>query len=310
MHAPPEKPVSWVSRYGSITFNQMGKEFPFGGMNEKGLVVQMMWLEDTHYPQPDERPAITPLQWIQYQLDNAGTVDEVIESNNDLRITAQTASRLHYLVCDRQGNAATVEFIEGKLAYHTGEALPVAALTNSTYDECLQFYMAFDSLDAGEQFARTSYDSKDRFVKIARRIRDFESENIRPAVQFAYDILASVGTGKHGRHCTAWSIVYDVGNLRLSFKTFENRNIRVIDLDDFNFACSAPAMALNMSTHLKGDVSAEFVKYKPEMNGELVTSVMAIYQEAGFMSDIPDVAIQLLINYPETVTCEQAEAIR
>jgi len=25
----------WVSQYGSITFNQYGKEFPAGGMNEK-----------------------------------------------------------------------------------------------------------------------------------------------------------------------------------------------------------------------------------------------------------------------------------
>ena len=32
------KRISWTSRYGSITFNQFGKEFPLGGMNEKGLV--------------------------------------------------------------------------------------------------------------------------------------------------------------------------------------------------------------------------------------------------------------------------------
>src|SRR5687767_4966638 len=33
-------PAQWVSTYGSITFNQFGKEFPFGGVNEKGLVVE------------------------------------------------------------------------------------------------------------------------------------------------------------------------------------------------------------------------------------------------------------------------------
>ena len=32
--------LSWTSRYGSVTFNQFGKEFPLGGMNEKGLVVE------------------------------------------------------------------------------------------------------------------------------------------------------------------------------------------------------------------------------------------------------------------------------
>jgi choloylglycine hydrolase len=32
------KTISWISKYGSITFNQYGREFPTGGMNEKGLV--------------------------------------------------------------------------------------------------------------------------------------------------------------------------------------------------------------------------------------------------------------------------------
>lgn len=34
---PPEKPVEWISKYGSVTFNQFGAEFPFGGMNEEGF---------------------------------------------------------------------------------------------------------------------------------------------------------------------------------------------------------------------------------------------------------------------------------
>src|SRR5262245_52821757 len=33
-----ETPARWVSKYGSVTFNQYGREFPTGGMNEKGLV--------------------------------------------------------------------------------------------------------------------------------------------------------------------------------------------------------------------------------------------------------------------------------
>ena len=28
-----EHTASWTSKYGSVTFNQIGKEFPFGGMN-------------------------------------------------------------------------------------------------------------------------------------------------------------------------------------------------------------------------------------------------------------------------------------
>ena len=83
MKMPDGNTISWVSRYGSITFNQYGKEFPTGGMNEKGLVVELMWLDGTIYPQPDERPSIGVLQWIQYQLDNHASIEEVIKSDQN-----------------------------------------------------------------------------------------------------------------------------------------------------------------------------------------------------------------------------------
>ncbi|HEY0750007.1 MAG TPA: linear amide C-N hydrolase, partial [Chitinophagaceae bacterium] len=69
---------NWVSNYGSVTFNQYGKEFPTGGMNEKGLVVELMWLDETEYPVRDKRHSLGVLQWIQYQLDCSQSVSEVI----------------------------------------------------------------------------------------------------------------------------------------------------------------------------------------------------------------------------------------
>src|SRR5215210_5619681 len=95
-----EKSVSWISRCGSITFNQFGKEFPHGGINEKGLVVELMWLDETTYPNADDRGALSELQWIQYQLDNSATVDEVIASNKTVRISKKNSVPLHYLVAD------------------------------------------------------------------------------------------------------------------------------------------------------------------------------------------------------------------
>ena len=41
------QPVSWTSQYGSVTFNRFGRELPFGGMNEAGLVVEQMTLFET-----------------------------------------------------------------------------------------------------------------------------------------------------------------------------------------------------------------------------------------------------------------------
>jgi len=52
-------------------------EFPLGGMNEAGLIVETMVLEDTQYPSPDSRPEVETLQWVQYQLDNFSTIEAV-----------------------------------------------------------------------------------------------------------------------------------------------------------------------------------------------------------------------------------------
>jgi len=76
----------WTSKYGSLTFNQFGREFPTGGINEAGLVVELMSLMGTRYPTPDDRLAITELQWIQYQLDNSSKVKQVIASDSQIRI--------------------------------------------------------------------------------------------------------------------------------------------------------------------------------------------------------------------------------
>src|SRR5688500_8052501 len=106
------KKAEWTSIYGSSTFNQYGREYPTGGMNEKGLVVELMWLDETRYPQEDERPSLGCLQWIQYQLDLAATVDDVIASDKKIRISNK-ATPIHFLVADRTGNVSVIEFLNG-----------------------------------------------------------------------------------------------------------------------------------------------------------------------------------------------------
>src|SRR5688572_19171829 len=122
---PPEKRLEWVSKYGSVTFNQMGKEFPYGGINERGLVIELMWLADTKYPEIDNRSGLTELQWIQYQLDNASTVAEIIASDAFLRVSKLSTAPVHFIAADAKGNVATIEYIGGKMVYHTGATLPV-----------------------------------------------------------------------------------------------------------------------------------------------------------------------------------------
>ena len=130
--ATEDNPLTWTSRYGSVTFNQYGREFPLGGMNEAGLVIECMWLEQTEYPVADARKGIGELQWIQFQLDTSASVAEVIASSARARITLFRTFPLHFLVCDRQGDAAVIEYLEGVMRVYTGSDLPYTALTNNT----------------------------------------------------------------------------------------------------------------------------------------------------------------------------------
>ena len=87
-------PAKWVSRYGSVTFNQYGRENPNGGMNEAGLVVEELWLDETEYPQRKDLPSIDTQEWIQYELDTSATVAEAIANARKVRIESDV--KVHF----------------------------------------------------------------------------------------------------------------------------------------------------------------------------------------------------------------------
>jgi choloylglycine hydrolase len=297
---PPEKPARWVSKYGSITFNQVSREFPFSGINEAGLIVEIMWLDESKYPDPDDRAAIGELQWIQYQLDNNSSVDEVINSDAVIRISLSRP--VHFFVGDSRGRAVTIEFIDGKLVFHTADNLPVKVLTNHTYRESLQYLKTRKGFGGQEKlsFIRRSLD---RFTTAAKKIKDYQSQRqpSTPIVEYAFDILSSISQEKY----TVWSIVYDVTDSRIYFKTVRENEIKIIHLRDVDFTCGPPVKVLDMNTDLKGNVTRQFVDYTTEMNRQMVFSVFKNYKANNFMKDMPEVALEVLARFPETLMCKQ-----
>jgi len=124
----------WISQYGSVTFNIIGSQLVWGGMNEAGLMISTMSLVETEGPAPDERPPLTAPFWVQFQLDNASTVDDVIVKGAWVRVTD---AHDHYLVCDRTGDCAVIEFLNGEMVVYTDLTLPTQVLSNSTYQDSL-----------------------------------------------------------------------------------------------------------------------------------------------------------------------------
>ncbi len=293
--ATEDNPAQWVSQYGSITFNQYGRELPLGGMNEAGLVIEVMWFEQTEYPHPDARKAVSDLQWVQYQLDNAATVDEVIASDKTLRIAIRNATPLHFLVCDRTGQAATIEFLEGKMVVHTQDALPVAALTNNTYAYCLGLYNTFGGDESSEAFDGADYSLK-RFVWAAQGVKDWTTKTSDTPIDYAFGILEKVSVDR-----TMFRIIYDVGNKRIYYRTKSNPAQRYIDFDTFDYSCTKPAKILDITVG-EGDVTDDFVDYSYEANYELITKS---YAETPFLRNVGEEAKQWMAKYPENLPCAE-----
>ena len=273
------RPANWTSKYGSVTFNQYGRDFPSGGMNEKGLTIELMWLEGSRYPAADARPAVDVLQWIQYNLDNHATVAEVLNADRSLRIAGSVP--LHYLVADRQGQVATVEFLDGKMVAHIGQKLPVAALANDPYAESV-----------GEGTG-----SRSRFGRAAQRVRSFKAKGT-DAVAYAFETLDQVAQGSY----TQWSIVYEVDRGRVHFRTRDRRKVRSLDLKDVDFSCSTPVRVLDLDADAEGDVARRLVPYTREINRELVT---AAFRKTEFLAETPKSEIERVVRYPESASCRR-----
>jgi penicillin V acylase-like amidase (Ntn superfamily) len=288
-------PAKWVSRYGSVTFNQYGRENPMGGMNEAGLVIELMWLDETKYPEKDARPALDTLEWIQYQLDISATVEEVLKNSENVRIDSRVT--LHYLVNDKNGNSATVEFLDGKLVAHAGEKLAVSALANDTYEKSWSY--AKETRDFGGARATPQTESSlDRFTRAAQKTKEFEKQEKteQEAVSYAFDILANVAQ-KQG---TQWSIVYDQKRGKIYFRTRQSAEIKSVEMKSFDFACGSKVKIFDINSKEKGDVTAKFTDYTRAANRDLIERS---FGGTDFLKGVPPKIKDYLAEYPESFAC-------
>ncbi len=294
-------PAHWTSKYGSLTFNQYGRELPMGGINETGLVVESMALMNCTYPPKDDRPVISGLQWIQYQLDNSSKVEDVIASDSQIRLYAPPGElRAHFLVADKEGNCATIEFINGKLVYHTKGTLPVKVLANDIYSDNLENLKIFKEFGGNISISHDS-GSLDRFARAANMLKNYTSDNKASLVDYAFNILDNVAQ-PYGAWETKWSIVYDIQKRRIYFRTISNKKVRYVDLPSFDFSCQSPVNVLDMKLAGSGNITDNFFNYTQQENFNLIRRS---FKETSFSKDIPDNILELISTYPERTTCDQ-----
>lgn len=179
-------PVLWKSKYGSVIASAYDI-CSTDGMNERGLVANLLWLAESSYPKwSGTKPGLTIAAWVQYVLDNYATVSEAVDDLSQEKFEVVSSlmpdgsrfATLHLAISDATGDSAIFEYLGGKLTVHHDRSYQV--MTNSpgirpaTRAERILEKHRGHHLPAGYQPGR-------RQVRPGLVLRERRSENRRPA---------------------------------------------------------------------------------------------------------------------------------
>lgn len=258
--------VKWTSSYGSV----VTAGYDIGvcdGMNEKGLVANLLFLAETNYHRPgDNRPVMGLSIWTQYVLDNFATVDEAVEELgkelfriDDPDLPNGAKSTLHLSISDSTGNSAIFEYIDGNLVIHHGKDCQV--MTNSpSYDKQQTLDDYWDQIGGLIMLPGTNRAS-DRFVRASFYINALpQTSNYRHAVAGVFSVMRNVSVplgisipSQPNIASTRWRTVADQKNLVYYFESTLSPDIFWIDLKKLDFS---PQKEVRKLTLTNGEIYA------------------------------------------------------
>jgi penicillin V acylase-like amidase (Ntn superfamily) len=215
------RPAKWVSRYASLTLSQFGRDYPMQGINEAGLAGAVL-MAPAQYPTTGPAGDITENLWLQYQLDRFATVNDVVLHAGDFGIHKISAD-LHWMLCDKTGECAAVEYIDGRPHIYRSRDQIHNILTNSPYAAVWQSYVDWS---ASNRPLPQGYQSSARFIRLAF------SQN-SPSLKTIEDTLDDVALAGF----TAWQTVFDLSSHSLKVRV-EGGSWESITFDFLNLNCS------------------------------------------------------------------------
>lgn len=268
-------PLKWTSKYVSVTFNASLEktkspadgvyEAGVDGINQAGLKIGTYFLGSSVFPKGGIKTTLDIASLLQYLLDNFKSVDEAIAdlAGERYRITSTPVEsveiKLHLFLHDVNGRSAIVEFIDGKIKVTRSPEIPV--LTNDTYAKSLEHLKLYNGF-GGELAIPGGIESLDRFVRGVYYWKNLPvSADTIQAINYGFAAiqLLTVSPGfTHGG--THWTIVTDIDNGRIYFRTANNPTIASIDLNKLSASAKAPSDIDLLRTDLAGDISDMFYK--------------------------------------------------
>jgi penicillin V acylase-like amidase (Ntn superfamily) len=271
--------VKWKSRYGSVVCSA----YDFAstdGMNEKGLVVNLLWLAESQYPQWDGKtPGLSISAWTQYVLDNFATVGEAVDELQQEKFTVVTdkvpgqdrLANLHLSISDARGDNAILEYLDGKLVIHHGEQYVV--MTNSpVYDQQLTLNEYWKEIGGTVMLPGTNR-AADRFVRASFYTDAIpKTDDMKLGAAYAFSVIRNcsvplgISTPGHPNiSSTRWRSVSDQRDLVYFFETTTTPNVVWVPLKDVDFSGGAAVkkLALSHGEVYEGNAVKSFVETKP-----------------------------------------------
>ena len=282
--AGPDSP-KWTSKYGSL----IASGYDVGsadGMNEAGLVANLLYLAESDYGQPDGRPAISISLWAQYALDNFATVAEAVEAlaREPFRVVAPklpngAGAQLHLALSDPTGDSAIFEYLSGKLVVHHGK--PYRVMTNSpSFDQQLALDAYWREI-GGLTFLPGTNRAADRFARASFLIEAIPTKpdpsflSAVPDQKFAFQAAASVLSvmrsvsvplgvttpGQPNIASTLWRAVSDQTDRIYLFDSATSPNSFWVPLAELDLKEGAPVKTLTVAGGkvYSGDAADKFV---------------------------------------------------
>lgn len=273
--------VKWTSKYGSLVTSAWDIATA-DGINEKGLVANVLWLAESEYPKytmSGKKQGLSISLWAQYVLDNFETVNEAVNYLKDEPFVlvsdyipgTENFTSLHLSISDAGGDNAIFEYIKGKLVIHHSPSYVV--MTNSpVFDEQLALNEYWKGIPGTIMLPGTNR-AADRFVRASYYIQAIPQTNdIRTSVASVFSVIrnCSVPFGISSKEepnisSTRWRSVADQKNLVYYFETALTPNTFWVNLKKIDLSEKGKVMKLNLSNFAtyNGEANNSFKQAQP-----------------------------------------------
>ena len=271
-----EQGISWINPYGFLGVDAFRvKNVYLEGLNEKGLAYDALMFTGARYETPIAGGFVTIADLGAWILGNFATTEEVREGLSKIHVTgmnlkeANGALYFHIAVHDAAGKNLVIEFIDGSVKVYDN---PLGVMTNRPdFPSQINHLRSYINLDAHDKKDKMIHGLKieptgvgsgmlglpgdwtppSRFVRLAICVdAALPPADTEEAVNLSQHLLNMVDIPKGAikenpapfvtlEGYAQWIVIKDLTHRVLYYKTYENTELKKVDLKSFDLSQGA-----------------------------------------------------------------------